>query len=321
MDDNNDNPVMPPPGGTFQVPGSQQDLFSSAPASDVTGATAAQPSAAGSGTPLPPPVPGNESAAAPLLTNEVSSGRSEPKRPLIFSDGHPLPSRDGGREPAPAREKSHAAPVRRGSVHLSPGDSVSDATFGTLLAQAREKAGLSREQVRLITKINAGYLSALECSDMKSLPPPVYVSAYVRTLSELYGLDEESTALIREKLNARPGTGDVPSALIQSLEKDGVINEEEDRRLRKIFWFSAAAIVFLLLLAAGVVVMTLLPRSGDTAFPEPAVPENLSGEPAGMEEPAGKPEFTRAEFDALTMPQVPEASTLQMGRKRAVAPQ
>lgn len=331
----NDIPIMPPPGGSFQDPGNQQDLFAAAPPSNDCAVLSAEAEARPDGTeesgaslPLPPDT-GSGADAAPLLTNDPRSGHSEQKSPLVFSDGHPLPSRDGGRDPAPAREKKPLSPVRRGTVHLSPGDFSADAPFGDLLAQARKQAGFSEEQVRQITKLNANYLVALEHSDMANLPPPVYVSAYIRTLSNLYGLDEESAALVREKLDAGPGTGDVPSTLIQNLEKEGVINEQEDRRIRKIFWSSVALLVFLLLLFIGAVVVMLRPRSESAGEKTPAVAaavENPSGktetgEPEGMKEPAGKPEFTRAEFDALTMPQVPEASTLQMSRKRAVVPQ
>lgn len=312
---------MPPPGGSFQNPGSQQDLFAVAPPPVTTDSTAVPPEVVtGPDSALPPPVAGPDPAAAPLLTNEPQS--SGPRPPLVFSDGHPLPSRDGGRDLAPARERSFTAPAHRGTVHLSPGDFDSGATFGDLLAVARKKAGFSEEQVRQITKLNAGYLSALERADMKNLPPSVYVSAYIRTLSDLYGLDEESAALVREKLKAgtRSGPGDVPSTLIQSLEKDAVINEKEDKRIRKIFWSSVAALVFLLLLVVGIVVAMLCTPFEDAGETLPGS-DSAENRPAAMEEPAGKPEFTRADFDALTMPQVPEASTLQMSRKRAVVPQ
>ena len=313
-------------GGTSQESGNQQDLFSVAPPPAPI-PMEEPPRVAETESVLP--VSGSDEAPAPLLTNNPPPVRSEQKPPLVFSDGHPLPSRDGGRNLAPAHEKKISASVRRKTIHLSPGDFSSDATFGDLLVQARKESGLSEEQVRQITKLNANYLSALERADMEHLPPPVYVSAYIRTLSDLYGLDEESTALIREKLDTEPGNSDVPSALIQNLEKDGVINEKEDKRLRRIFWSSVAALVFLFLLVVGTVVMILWSRwyadaethhANSTGVERPAG-KPVSETPADMQEPAGKPEFTRAEFDALTTPQVPEASTLQMSRKRAVMPQ
>ena len=85
----------------------------------------------------------------------------------------------------------------------------------------------------------------------------------------------------------------------------------------------------LLILGICTLIMVLWPRSdapAETASSGQAVVENRSGKPesevpANMQEPAGKPEFTRTDFDKLTTPQVPEASTLQMSRKRAVMPQ
>ena len=318
-----------PPAGTFQESGNQQDLFSVAPPPEPI-SMEEPPRVAEPDPSLPPPDSESADAApAPLLTNTPSPVQAERKPPLVFSDGHPLPSRDGGRDLAPSHEKKYTAQARRGTVHLSPGDFSPDSTFGDLLVQARKQSGLTEEQVRHITKLNANYLSALEHADMKNLPPPVYVSAYIRTLCDLYGLDEESAALIREKLSAGSGVGDVPPTLIQSLEKDAVINEKEDRRLRHIFWAAVILLVCLFLLIVGIVVVSLWSRwhadaearpANSTGVEEPAG-KPVSEAPADMKEPAGKPEFTRAEFDALTTPQVPEASTLQMSRKRAVVPQ
>lgn len=254
-------------------------------------------------------------AASPILTNDPAGDPAGKKPPLVFSDGHPLPSRDGGRSAAPSREKRHASPVRRGTIHLSSGDFPRDAGFGDLLVLARKKAGLTEEQVRQITKLSAPYFTALEHSDLEKLPPPVYVTAYIRTLCDVYGLDEESAALIRERLHTVPETGDVPSALIQNLEKEGTVNEQEDKRIRKIFWVSVGLLAFLAVLIIWIIAAALLSRSEPVETPPPP-----AAEPAIMKEPSGKPDFTREEFDALTTPQVPEASTLQMSRKRAVVP-
>jgi len=299
-----DDHVQPP-----EIRNDPQDLFSVAPPPESV-----QDEIPGIVEPPPAVVPDQkddaEPAASPVLTNNPAGEGSGKKPPLVFSEGHPLPSRDGGRAAEPLREKRHASPVRRGTIHLSPGDFPPEAGFGDLLVQARKKAGLSEEQVRQITKLSVGYFSALERSDMENLPPPVYVTAYIRTLCDVYGLDDESAALIREKLNAEPDTGDVPPALIQSLEKEGVVNEQEDKRIRKIFWTSVAILAFLLLIVIWIIVAALIHRSDPVEPPAPG--------PAVMEEPAGKPEFSREDFDALTTPQVPEASTLQMSRKRAV---
>lgn len=305
-----DNPVMP--NGNPSETESSQDLFSVAPPPETDGEEIP-----GAVQPPPPQTPDPDDAgevpgAAPVLTNKSPDDGAGRKPPLVFSEGHPLPSRNGGRDASPVREKRCVSPARRGTVHLSPGDFPPEAGFGELLAQARRKTGLSAEQVRQITKLSPGYLSALERSDLKNLPPPVYITAYIRTLCDVYGLDEESSALIRERLHAAPKAGDVPSSLIQSLEKDSAINEKEDRRIRKIFWFSVAFLVFLTLLLIGIIIAVLRPQTDDVEKPVP--------ESAAMEEPSGKPKFTREDFDALTTPQVPEASTLSMNGKRAVVP-
>ena len=307
---------MPEENDREAGPQNQQDLFTVAPPPEII-----QEEIPGIvETPVPTPDPEeipDPDTPSPVLTNNPPNEEPERKPPLIFSDVHPLPSRDGGRDASPVREKKHSSPVRRGTIHLSSGDFPSEAGFGDLLVLARKKAGLTEEQVRQITKLSAVYFSALEHSDLQNLPPPAYVAAYIRTLADVYGLDEESAALISAKLkNGHELAGDVPPALIQNLEKDGVVNEQEDLRLRRIFWLSASGLGLLLLL----IIIWIIAASLGGSEPEPVEQPAVSSDPAAMEEPSGKPEFTREDFDELTTPQMPEATTLQMSRKRAIVP-
>ena len=314
MADNIENGLPPiPEQGT-----GEQDLFSG-------GQTVAPPPGENKEEKiLPPPIPVPRQEAdrsvppdplsavpenAPHTTN-APNGTAKP--PLVFSDGDPLPRRGGEtREPVSAKTKS-ALPKRR-AVHLDPSAFKPDCGFGDYLKAARTEAGYTLEQVEAVTKLRSHYLTALEKSDLKHLPPMVYVLAYIRSLKELYGLDDDGMSMIREKLHQTPDKSSVPPTLIQNLERDSLINEEENERIRHIFWAAAAGLGLLFVLIVWLIAAALM---------KPSVPEQTEKVPAEEKEtvpesvsPSGKPEFRMEDFDALTAPQVLEPSTLQMDKK------
>jgi len=63
--------------------------------------------------------------------------------------------------------------------------------LGSLLRTEREKKGLSYEQVARITRLRQNVLEALEDEDWHKLPPPVFVKGFIKTYSEILGLDEK----------------------------------------------------------------------------------------------------------------------------------
>ena len=68
--------------------------------------------------------------------------------------------------------------------------------IGQVLEQARARAGLEIADVEERTKIRAKYLRALESEDWGELPSPAYAKGFLRTYSQLLGLD--SDALVDE---------------------------------------------------------------------------------------------------------------------------
>ncbi len=68
--------------------------------------------------------------------------------------------------------------------------------IGQVLEQARARAGLEIADVEDRTKIRAKYLRALESEDWGELPSPAYAKGFLRTYSQLLGLD--SDALVDE---------------------------------------------------------------------------------------------------------------------------
>lgn len=65
---------------------------------------------------------------------------------------------------------------------------------GFELRQARERQGLSLQQISSSTKISLRVLQAIEASDGAHLPAPVFTRSFVRTYAAQVGLDPDDTA-------------------------------------------------------------------------------------------------------------------------------
>jgi cytoskeletal protein RodZ len=63
--------------------------------------------------------------------------------------------------------------------------------FGTMFKQARERRGVSLQQVAAVTKISARVLDALERNDVSKLPGGIFSRAFVRSYAREIGLDPE----------------------------------------------------------------------------------------------------------------------------------
>ena len=63
--------------------------------------------------------------------------------------------------------------------------------LGEFLKQAREKKGLSLEQIASQTRIQENHLHALESEDFANLPAKVFAKGFVRSYAKALGLDEE----------------------------------------------------------------------------------------------------------------------------------
>lgn len=62
--------------------------------------------------------------------------------------------------------------------------------FGILLRRARERQGMSVQDVVRVTRIAERWLPALEEGRLDLLPAPVFVTGYVRAYARFVGLDE-----------------------------------------------------------------------------------------------------------------------------------
>jgi hypothetical protein len=111
---------------------------------------------------------------------------------------------------------------------------LKDDSFGGMLQAARNRANMSVEQGEQPTRIKKSYLEALESDDIDNLPPRVFISAYIRTLSSVYNISPEDMEIVSGKLKELGTRSEVPEALIQNLEKDGQVSVAEEKRVRKI---------------------------------------------------------------------------------------
>lgn len=140
----------------------------------------------------------------------------------------------------PAQTPSSQAPRK-----IHGGDKLrTEGSFGQILQEARVYLNLSIEQVSIRTRIDKYYLEALERDDLKSLPAPVYVNAYVRTLCHLYNIPEKE---ICEKIKQENKPLPVPEKILQHIEKGGQVNEEEKKKFNRFILSLSAAALFIVL--------------------------------------------------------------------------
>lgn len=113
---------------------------------------------------------------------------------------------------------------------------------GHILQEARVHSGLSVDQAAQSIKIRKDFLEALERDDFDSLPPRVYVNAYIKALCSLYSIDKEQ---VFSSLKSAEGTEkqeySVPEEILQHLEEGKMTNPDEEKKVKRIIFISAMA--------------------------------------------------------------------------------
>jgi len=166
--------------------------------------------------------------------------------------------------------------------------------FGTLLRQAREKRGISLQQVSVTTKISARVLDALERNDPSKLPGGIFSRAFVRSYAQEVGLEPERTvATFVAAFPEESGAEDMPSAT--------TAEEAETFQSRRRV---ATTLVRVLVISLVVVVLGLIyvTMRGGTATPAPSV-----SEPGAMP-PLRPPAAAQQEASAPPAASQPEAA-------------
>ncbi len=118
---------------------------------------------------------------------------------------------------------------------------------GHLLQEARVRHRLSLDQVAQQTKLKKAYIEALERDDVSKLPPPVYVHAYVKSLCEIYGIEEKRVFKLMRESGSYGGRYGVPEEILQHIEKGRQTNIEEESRVRRIMLVASCVLAVLLL--------------------------------------------------------------------------
>jgi len=175
--------------------------------------------------------------------------------------------------------------------------------FGAFLRQAREKRGISLQQVSVTTKISARVLDALERNDPSKLPGGIFSRAFVRSYAREVGLEPE--LVVANFVAAFPeesGAEDMPSATTAE-------DAETFQSRRRV----ATTLVRLLVISLVVVVLGLIYVTmwGSKAKPAPRASE--SGAVQLLRPPAATQQATPAPAGPIQ----PEAATVP---EQATAP-
>ena len=92
-----------------------------------------------------------------------------------------------------------------------PDDESAPNTLGRRLRASRLESGFTLEQAAEETRINYGYLDAIEADRFDVLPAPVYVRGFVRLYARFLGIDpEEAIEQLPADLPAPPGLEPLP---------------------------------------------------------------------------------------------------------------
>jgi transcriptional regulator with XRE-family HTH domain len=119
-------------------------------------------------------------------------------------------------------------------VKIAGSISTENASVGQILQEARVSMDLALQEVEAKTRIKKSFLEAIEKDDMKTLPAMCYVSAYIKTLSQLYRIPADTTASLLASIKEKQNEQHVPSELLQSLEQDKHVNHGEEEKIKNI---------------------------------------------------------------------------------------
>lgn len=153
--------------------------------------------------------------------------------------------------------------------------------FGPLLRHAREKRGMSLQQVAATTKISARVLDALERNDPSKLPGGIFSRAFVRAYAREVGLDPEET-VNRFMAAFPPDTEEAaPQVPGRIVDADGF--ESQRRTAMTVFQIVGLSVVVLIAVA---IYMNMRREPEVSTPPEPPARVTFEAQPPASEPPA-----------------------------------
>lgn len=96
-----------------------------------------------------------------------------------------------------------------------PGEGVE--TLGSILATARERLGLTVEQMAAELRIESRLLEALEEDRFEALPAPVFVRGYLRHLANRFGLEYDE---LLHRYTGQTDTQDAPVTYSEPISEE-----------------------------------------------------------------------------------------------------
>ena len=187
-------------------------------------------------------------------------------------------------------------------------------TAGQMLAAARNENAMSIEDVAAATLIRADYITALEDDNTKNLPPVIFVKAYIRALSKLYNLDENSVEMLKELLADLEPAADVPEKVVDELNKNVQINEEEARKVRITGYYILGTLAVLLILIVSLTVYLIAVKGKNV---QQKVPQSTTSSTKVSAGGAKNTVFDASGITVLIPQIIPEEKILPLPAKRS----
>lgn len=315
------------------------NLFSDQPQPEEAPAeteSAASASAASGESPADYDMPAQESArdsapAEPEKNSIPSADSPDDDVPVVAPPPpprkQPVPPRPGvvvSPRPGRATFPSSAATASASNHKPLPHAIQPTQSLGQMLASIRNARGMSPEEVALATRIRMEYLLELEADELLKVLPPVYVSAYVRKLIELYDLSQADSGILLDKMRGETPQNpeELPEKLIESVNEGALVNEGENKRIRNItiVFFSVIGLVAAALIWLVVLVIVHYVRTSD---PVPGRDPGAAASGTAQVQPAEEPvsqtvQMDESDLDALIVPETPSISVLKMSKAPGV---